>query len=64
MDEIDKKSSKDFIDTEYILKILELDNVNSFLDIGCGDGHISFAVNKLNEDAIIYAVDKSEDAIN
>lgn len=64
MDEIDKKSSKDFIDTEYILKILELDNVNSFLDIGCGDGHISFAVNKLNEDAIIYAVDKSEDTIN
>ena len=38
MDEIDKKSSKDFIDTEYILKILELDNVNSFLDIGCGVG--------------------------
>ena len=30
MDEIDKKSSKDFIDTEYILKILELVQVNSF----------------------------------
>lgn len=64
MDIIEKKSSKDFIDTDYILRILELDKVNSFMDIGCGDGHISIAVSKMNSDALIYAVDHSIDVIN
>lgn len=64
MDNIEFKSSKNFIDIDYILDVLNVRNVDSFMDIGCGDGHVVIEASKLNKDAFIYAVDQSDDVIN
>ncbi|OWT33347.1 hypothetical protein BGI41_02880 [Methanobrevibacter sp. 87.7] len=64
MNDINFKSSKDFIDVDYVLDVLNVRNLNSFMDIGCGDGHVAIEASKLNKDASIYAVDQSDDVIN
>ena len=53
MDKIEFKSSKNFIDIDYVLDVLNVRNVDSFMDIGCGDGHVVIEVSKLNKDAFI-----------
>ncbi len=58
------KTSEDFIDTNEILNKLNLKNNETFMDAGCGDGHIAIeASKKLDKDAIIYAVDIWEPSI-
>ena len=52
------KSSANFLDSDEILNELNLKGNETFLDAGCGDGHVAMiAHDLLDEDAIIYAVD-------
>ena len=52
------KSSANFLDSDEILTELNLNGNETFLDAGCGDGHISIrAVEKYLSDGKAYAVD-------
>lgn len=57
-------SSESFLDSKEILETLNLNGDETFLDAGCGDGHIAMeALNFLNEDTKIYAIDNYEPSI-
>ena len=57
-------SSESFLDAKEILSALNLTGNETFLDAGCGDGHIAMeALNVLNDDAMIYAIDNYEPSI-
>jgi len=51
---------------ELLLKYLNRANWNSFLDLGCGDGSLLYALNKKGyfDGKIVYAIDLSESRIN
>lgn len=52
------KSSANFLDSDEILKELDLNGNETFLDAGCGDGYISKrAVEKYLPDGKVFAVD-------
>lgn len=52
------KSSANFLDSDEILKELDLKGNETFLDAGCGDGYISKrAVEKYLPDGKVFAVD-------
>lgn len=58
------RSSEDFLDAKEIIAELNLKGNEIFMDAGCGDGHASFeALNILDDDAIIYALDVYEPSI-
>lgn len=57
-------SSESFLNAKEILEALNFNGDETFLDAGCGDGHIAMeALEFLNDDAIIYAIDKYEPSI-
>lgn len=57
-------SSESFLNAREILEALNLEGNETFLDAGCGDGHIAMeALDILNDDAKIYAIDNYEDSI-
>ncbi|MDL2247001.1 class I SAM-dependent methyltransferase [Methanobrevibacter sp. OttesenSCG-928-K11] len=61
---IQGRSSEDFLDAKEILNYLNLKGSETFMDAGCGDGHIAIeAVKTLNDDATIYALDIYEPSI-
>lgn len=57
-------SSESFLNAKEILEALHLEGNETFLDAGCGDGHIAMeALNILNDNAQIYAIDNYEASI-
>ena len=51
-------SSAHFLDSNEILDELELKGDESFMDAGCGDGHIAIKVlEDYNHEGMVYAVD-------
>ena len=58
------KSSATFLDTDDILKQLDFKGNETFMDAGCGDGHISIrAIDEYLPDGCVYAVDFYNQAI-
>lgn len=58
------KSSAKFLDTDDILRQLDFNGDETFMDAGCGDGHISIrAVDEYLPDGLVYAVDFYSPAI-
>ncbi|WP_298522216.1 class I SAM-dependent methyltransferase [uncultured Methanobrevibacter sp.] len=58
------KSSANFLDSDEILRELNLKGNEVFMDAGCGDGYISIkAINEYLPDGIVYAVDSYDVAI-
>ncbi len=57
-------SSENFLNAKEIINDLNLKGTETFLDAGCGDGHIAMeALNSLTDDATIYAIDNYEPSI-
>jgi ubiquinone/menaquinone biosynthesis C-methylase UbiE len=55
---IQSRSSESFIDAHEVISRLNLKGNETFLDAGCGDGHVAMgAYNMLNKNATIYALD-------
>ena len=58
------KSSEKFLNTDEILNELNLKDDDTFMDAGCGDGHIAIrAIEKYLPDGSVYAVDVYDVAI-
>ena len=52
------KSSEKFLDTDEILRQLDFKGDETFMDAGCGDGHISIrAIDEYLPDGCVYAID-------
>jgi len=52
------KSSRDILDPEHVLGAAGLDEDQTFLDAGCGDGFISLEASKVVKDkGKVYAID-------
>lgn len=59
------KSSESYINTKEILGFLDVKKGDTFLDAGCGNGHVAISASKiLGDDSTIYAVDIHEPLIN
>lgn len=59
------KSSANFLDSDEILGELNLKGSETFMDLGCGDGHIAIkAIKDYLPDGNVYAVDVYDVAIN
>lgn len=55
---IQSRSSESFIDANEVISRLNLKGNETFLDAGCGDGHVAMAaLNILDKNATIYALD-------
>lgn len=55
---IQSRSSESFIDAYEVISRLNLKGDETFLDAGCGDGHVAMeALNILDKNATIYALD-------
>lgn len=62
---IQGRSSEDFLDAREIINSLNLKGDEIFMDAGCGDGHAAMeAVDILNDNAIIYALDVYQPSID
>jgi SAM-dependent methyltransferase len=58
------KSSESFLDSDEILRELNFNGDETFMDAGCGDGHIAIrALNDYIPDGIAYAVDNYSPSI-
>ena len=58
------KSSENFLNTDEILKELNFNGDETFMDAGCGDGHIAIkAIEEYLPDGEVYAVDAYDAAI-
>lgn len=58
------KSTKDLLDPQKILRIMDLEPGHIMLDAGCGDGYISLAAAKyVGEAGKIYALDEYEPSL-
>lgn len=59
------KSSANFLDSGEILNELNFKGDETFMDAGCGDGHIALkAVNEFLPNGRVYAVDNHAESIN
>ena len=59
------KSSAKFLDSDEILMKLNFKGDETFMDAGCGDGHISIkAAKEYLPEGTVYAVDAFDEAIN
>jgi ubiquinone/menaquinone biosynthesis C-methylase UbiE len=57
-------SSKAFLDAERVLRETGLKKGDSFLDVGCGEGHFSIAASKIvGNKGKVYALDSYEKSI-
>lgn len=57
-------SSKAFLDAERVLRETSLKKGDSFLDVGCGEGHFSIAASKIiGNTGKVYALDSYEKSI-
>ena len=58
------KSSETFLDSEEILAELNLKGDETFMDAGCGDGHIAIkAIERYLPEGTVYAVDAYDESI-
>lgn len=58
------KSSRGLLNPERILRDIGLKKGDTFLDVGCGEGHFSIAASEsVGNEGTIYAVDIDEEAI-
>ena len=58
------KSSETFLDSEEILAELNLKGNETFMDAGCGDGHIAIkAIERYLPEGTVYAVDAYDESI-
>jgi ubiquinone/menaquinone biosynthesis C-methylase UbiE len=61
---IQGRSTESFIDARDVISRLNMKGNEVFMDVGCGDGHVStIAYDMLNDEATIYAVDVYQPSI-
>lgn len=60
---IQGRSSEDFLDADEILKQLNLQGDEIFMDAGCGDGHVAIKALEYIRDGDVYALDVYEPSI-
>ncbi len=60
---IQGRSSEDFLDADDILKQLNIQGHENFMDAGCGDGHVAIKALKYIKDGNVFAVDIYEPSI-
>lgn len=59
------KSSKDILGADEVLKVINLQSGDKFLDAGCGDGYISIEASKIvGNDGRIFALDVYPESIS
>ncbi|MGD0955076.1 MAG: class I SAM-dependent methyltransferase [Methanotrichaceae archaeon] len=57
-------SSKGFLDAGEVLRYIGINEGDRFLDLGCGDGHLSIAASQVvGKDGLVYAFDVDEESI-
>lgn len=61
---IQGRSSEDFLDVNEILNELNLKGNETFMDAGCGDGHVPIRALDLLPDGVVYALDIYEPSVD
>lgn len=60
---IQGRSSEDFLDTDNILKQLNIQGHENFMDAGCGDGHVAIKALEYIKEGNVFALDIYEPSI-